>query len=130
MMSHGQTPASAENDKPAVLVAGGCGFLGRNFVSMLVERNICSRIRVVDRLMPAMAFLATDHAAAFASPVVEYQQGDLSRQPAVDKAFASLTFHFVFNLTYDGIAFGQVGSVRHAQGTLLSSLTAAWSCSV
>jgi nucleoside-diphosphate-sugar epimerase len=100
--------AETADGKPAVLVAGGCGFIGRNFVAMLVERNLCSRIRVVDRLMPAMGFLAPDHEAAFGSPSVEYQQGDLSRQAAVDKAFAGATFSYIFNLTYDGIPFGQV----------------------
>ena len=45
-------------EAPSALILGGCGFVGRNMVAMLVELGLCSRIRVVDRTMPAMAFLA------------------------------------------------------------------------
>ena len=97
--------------KPAVLILGGCGFVGRNLVGMLVEKELCAKIRVVDKTMPAMAFLAPDQKAAFDSPIVEYVQGDLSRQAAVDKAFGGASFQYVFNLTYDGIPFGQADEV-------------------
>ena len=98
-------------DKPSVLVLGGCGFVGRNLVAMLVDRELCSHIRVVDLTMPAMAFLAPAHQAAFDSPLVEYKQGDLSRDAAVAKAFEGAKFEYVFNLTYDGVPFGQTDEV-------------------
>ena len=59
-------------------------------VAWLVDRGLCARIRVVDRTMPAMAFLAPVHKAAFAAPEVEYKQADLTRQAGVDKAFTGI----------------------------------------
>ena len=76
----------------SVLVLGGCGFAGRHLVSLLVDQG-CQRIRVVDKLMPAMAFLSAEHSAAFASAAVEYRQADLSRQQGLEKAFDGGGFH-------------------------------------
>ena len=94
-----------------MLVLGGCGFVGRYLVALLVERGLCSRVRVVDKVMPAMASLSPAHKAVFASPLVEYKQADLSRQAGVEKAFEGGGFAFVFNLTYDGIGYGQADEV-------------------
>ena len=54
-------------EAPSALILGGCGFVGRNLVQHLVEKKLCSKIKVVDRTMPAMAFLSDVHKAAFAS---------------------------------------------------------------
>ena len=106
-------PAASPAGAPSVLILGGCGFVGRHLVALLVERRLCSKVRVVDKLMPAMAALSEEHKQAFASPLVEYKQADLSRQVGVDKAFEGATFTFVFNLTFDGQAsqFGQADEV-------------------
>jgi len=103
--------AKPADGKPSVLVLGGCGFVGRNLVAMLVHRGLCSHIRVVDKLMPAMGFFAPPHQEAFDSPVVAFKQGDLSRDAAVAKAFDGASFDFVFNLTFDGVPFGQPDEV-------------------
>jgi len=76
---------------------------------MLVERDLCSHICVVDKVMPVMAFMAQVHQAAFEK--VEYKQADLSRQQAVDKVFENACYELVFNLTYDGIPYGQTDDV-------------------
>ena len=36
--------------KPRVLVLGGCGFVGRNFVTFLVQNDLASKIRVADKV--------------------------------------------------------------------------------
>lgn len=64
--------------KPNVLVLGGVGFIGRNFVKYLVDNNLAAKIRVVDKVLPSTAFLGDDHQAAFNNPIVEYQQGNLT----------------------------------------------------
>ena len=96
------------SDLPSALILGGCGFVGRNLVWTLVNRRLCSRIRVVDKTLPALAFLAGPHEDAFKDEVVEFKQADLSRQAGVEKAFDGEPFDFVFNVTYDGVPFGQV----------------------
>ena len=112
-------------EKPNVLVLGGCGFVGRNLVAMLVSKELCAKIRVVDRTMPAMAYMCDAHKAAFAAPVVEFKQADLSRQQGVDKAFDGESFKYVFNLTYDGIPFGQGDEVYEQRVTMPSRLCGA-----
>jgi len=62
--------------KPTVLVLGGCGFIGRNLVAYLVKKDLCSHIRVVDKVLPSVAYLGPAHSGAFASPVVKFKQGN------------------------------------------------------
>ena len=68
----------------SVLVLGGCGFIGRHLVSMLVDANVPT-IRVVDKVsmmmmmtttsslvfqvLPQIAHLNEKHAAAFAKVI-------------------------------------------------------------
>lgn len=51
--------------KPRVLVLGGVGFIGRNFVTYLIENDLCDKVRVVDKVIPKTAFLNARQAAAF-----------------------------------------------------------------
>lgn len=112
-------------EKPNVLVLGCCGFVGRNLVAMLVGKELCAKIRVVDKTMPALAFMCDAHKAAFEAPVVEFKHADLSRQQGVDKAFDGESFKYVFNLTYDGIPFGQGDEIYEQRVTMPSRLCGA-----
>eukprot|EP00735_Rhodelphis_limneticus_P001470 TRINITY_DN12094_c0_g1::TRINITY_DN12094_c0_g1_i1::g.9686::m.9686 TRINITY_DN12094_c0_g1::TRINITY_DN12094_c0_g1_i1::g.9686 ORF type:complete len:371 (-),score=139.09,Epimerase/PF01370.16/6.6e-19,NAD_binding_10/PF13460.1/6.7e-08,3Beta_HSD/PF01073.14/6e-07,RmlD_sub_bind/PF04321.12/1.4e-06,NAD_binding_4/PF07993.7/2.6e+02,NAD_binding_4/PF07993.7/0.2,NAD_binding_4/PF07993.7/3.3e+03,Saccharop_dh/PF03435.13/0.035,Saccharop_dh/PF03435.13/1.2e+03,Polysacc_synt_2/PF02719.10/0.045,Polysacc_synt_2/PF02719.10/ len=88
------------SSKPNVLVLGGLGFVGRNFVTYLVENDLCSKIRVADKTLPATAFLNPRHKAAFDNPIVEYKQANLTRQANVEKIFNTedgTKWNFVFN---------------------------------
>jgi len=108
----------------SVLVLGGCGFTGRHLVSLLVDQG-CQRIRVVDKPMPAMAFLSPTHSAAFASPAVEYRQADLTRQQGLEKAFDGGGFQVVFNLTFDAVTYGQTDEVYQQMVVDLTAKVAA-----
>ncbi|CAG8547860.1 6186_t:CDS:2 [Ambispora leptoticha] len=66
---------------PTVLVIGGVGFIGRHVVTYLVENNLASEIRVVDKVLPHTAFLNERQNEAFRK---------------VEKDGSS--FDFVFNL--------------------------------
>jgi len=70
---------------PKVLVLGGVGFIGRNMVKYLVDNNVASQIRVVDKVLPQTAFLGAAHAAAFEK--VEYKQANLTSAAGLKKAF-------------------------------------------
>lgn len=61
---------------PTVLVLGGVGFIGRNFVAHLVENGLAAEIRVIDKVILQTAYLNKRFQAAFEQ--VEFQQGDLS----------------------------------------------------
>ena len=62
---------------PNVLILGGVGFIGRNLVSLLVENNLAAYIRVVDKVLPATAYLSDAHKKVFADPKVEFKQANL-----------------------------------------------------
>jgi nucleoside-diphosphate-sugar epimerase len=71
------------------LILGGCGFIGRNLVKYLLDNNLASTIRVVDKRAPFMSFLSPDHKAALLNKeYVEFVQADLSEDDMVDAAFA------------------------------------------
>ena len=94
----------------AVLILGGCGFVGRHLVAHLVEKAPAAKIRVVDKVIPAMANLGSLK-AAFDNPTVEFKQANLTSQAGIEKAFDGCDFSFVFNLTFDRIDFGQSDEV-------------------
>ena len=74
---------------------------------MLVKQGLCSKVHVVDKLLPTMAFLSPEAKEAFEVPLVVFKQAKLSSQSGIDKAFEAGPFDFVFNLTYDSITSGQ-----------------------
>lgn len=55
----------------------GCGFIGRNFVEFLIDNDVASYIRVVDKLPPQVAWLNKRHSLAFKDPRVEHVSANL-----------------------------------------------------
>lgn len=73
--------------KPRVLVLGGLGFVGRNLVCYLVENELCSKIRAVDKVPPQTAWLNERHKEAFHHSSVEFKSANLINPGSVEKAF-------------------------------------------
>jgi len=98
--------------KPNVLVLGGVGFIGRNFVKYLVDNKLSDKIRVVDKVLPAIAFLGSEHQEAFNNPTVEFMQGNLTSADSVAKIFTlpEGKFNLVFNLAAE-TKYGQTDAV-------------------
>lgn len=97
---------------PNVLVLGGVGFIGRNFVKYLVDNKVAGKIRVVDKVLPSIAFLGPDHQEAFNHPSVEFMQGNLTSAESVAKVFTlpEGKFNLVFNLAAE-TKYGQTEAV-------------------
>jgi nucleoside-diphosphate-sugar epimerase len=72
----------------SVLVLGGMGFIGRSFVKYLVDFDLATHIRVVDKTLPSMAYLSPAFEAAMSAPRVEYVNGSLQSPESIDRAFA------------------------------------------
>lgn len=83
--------------KPRVLVLGGTGYIGRNLVQHLIENDLTSKVRVADKVLPALAGLSEAQKAAFAK--VDFKQRNLSRQNTIAAVFDDeAPFDYVFNL--------------------------------
>lgn len=68
--------------KPRVLVLGGAGMIGRNFVKYLVDRDLVSVVRVADKTMPEISYfrhgrsycIRFSRVLTYASLVILYMQ--------------------------------------------------------
>ncbi|KAE9049142.1 hypothetical protein PR002_g36 [Phytophthora rubi] len=86
--------------KPRVLVLGGAGMIGRNFVKYLIDRDLVAAVRVADKTMPEISYFCAPHKQAFADERVKFVQADLTRDAHVDRAFNAEfgPYDYVFNL--------------------------------
>jgi len=87
--------------KPNVIVLGGLGFIGRNFVEYLVDNNLVGKIRVADKVLPDLAGLTEKQMKLFkgSTAVVEFKQANLAREVMVTKVFdTDFKVDYVFNL--------------------------------
>jgi len=86
--------------KPNVLVLGGCGFIGRNFIEYLTDNNLADKIRVADKVLPDTAGLTAKQLALFKNNVVEFKQANLAREAHVNKVFddGGIKWDLVVNL--------------------------------
>ncbi|EDO44998.1 predicted protein [Nematostella vectensis] len=86
------------SDKPSVIILGGLGFVGRNLVCYLVDNELCSKIRAVDKVPPQTAWLNERHKAAFEHSSVEFRSANLVHATSVEKVFLDAKeFDFCIN---------------------------------
>jgi len=88
-------------EKPNVLVLGGLGFIGRNFVEYLLNNNLAGKIRVADKGLPELVGLSKKQLETFKNKdLVDVKQLNLAREAMVNKAFddGGLTWDLVVNL--------------------------------
>jgi len=97
--------------KPKVLVLGGVGFIGRNFVKYLVDNDLASEIRVLDKLPISLAFFSEAHKKTFANEKVTTKQANLCSPQSIEKCFATEgTWDIVVNLAAE-TKYGQTEEV-------------------
>jgi len=70
------------------LILGGVGFIGRNLVKYLLDNNLATNIRVLDKVLAVTAFMSAEHRAAFDDPRVVFKQANLSSPASIKKNFA------------------------------------------
>lgn len=65
-------------EKPSVLIIGGLGYIGR-FLTLHIHRNqLASDVRIVDKALPQLAWLAPEFVAACSGD--KFMQADASRE--------------------------------------------------
>ncbi|KAF2836177.1 NAD dependent epimerase/dehydratase family protein [Patellaria atrata CBS 101060] len=91
-------PASAGSEKPAVLVIGGLGYVGRFLALHIHQNSLASEVRLVDKQLPDLAWLAPEFAEACSKD--KFMQADASRQQSLSRIFdraSGREFDYVFN---------------------------------
>ncbi|KAF2200198.1 NAD dependent epimerase/dehydratase family protein [Delitschia confertaspora ATCC 74209] len=92
-----QTTAQ-DSGKPAVLIIGGLGYIGRFLTRYIHENNLASEIRIVDKHLPELAWLAPEFQEACSKE--RFMQADASRPQSLERIFTrpnNLQFDYVFN---------------------------------
>ncbi|KAI8373920.1 hypothetical protein EDC96DRAFT_497956 [Choanephora cucurbitarum] len=85
-------------EKPNVLILGGVGFVGRNFVHYLLANELVGEIRVADKMLPQTAYLSETFQKDFSR--VEFKQANLINQASIAACFDRQDgnqFDYVFN---------------------------------
>lgn len=92
------TITGPSDDKPAVLIIGGLGYIGR-FLALYIHRNnLASEVRLVDKVLPQLARLAPEFAEACSDD--KFMQADASKETSLDRMFTLASgrhFSYVFN---------------------------------
>ncbi|KAA6415961.1 MAG: hypothetical protein FRX48_00680 [Lasallia pustulata] len=90
--------SSPAADKPAVLIIGGLGYIGRFLALHIHRHSLASTVLLVDKVLPQLAWLAPEFTAA-CSPS-NFVQADASREASLAKLFdrpAGQQWDYVFN---------------------------------
>uniref|UniRef100_T1HA61 Epimerase domain-containing protein n=1 Tax=Rhodnius prolixus TaxID=13249 RepID=T1HA61_RHOPR len=80
-----------------VLIFGGCGFVGRNLVELLIDEGYATFVRVVDKVPPQVAWLNKKHQKIFNDARVEFRSANLINQASCEIAFEGAKFDYVIN---------------------------------
>ncbi|KAL8944240.1 MAG: hypothetical protein Q9211_000670 [Gyalolechia sp. 1 TL-2023] len=73
------------DEKPAVLIIGGLGYVGRFLALHLHQNQLACSIRLVDKVLPQLARLAPEFSEACSSS--NFMQADASREQSLTKIF-------------------------------------------
>ena len=76
-------------EKPAVLIIGGLGYIGRFLALYIQQNNLASEVRIVDKVLPQLAWLAPEFEEACSKD--KFMQADASKERKLTSAFSSVT---------------------------------------
>jgi len=105
------------------IIFGGTGFIGRNLVHFLIENNVASYIRVVDKVPPQVAWLNKTHKETFNDPKIEFRSSNLINPVSCAASCDGEEFDFAINCAGE-TKLGQTDPVYH-EGILKVSLNCA-----
>ncbi|KAJ5179166.1 hypothetical protein N7492_002376 [Penicillium capsulatum] len=73
------------DQKPSVLIIGGLGFIGRHLALHIHQNNLASEVRLVDKVLPQLAWLAPEFEEACSKD--KFVQADASREQHLPRIF-------------------------------------------
>lgn len=65
-------------EKPSVLIIGGLGYIGRFLALHIQKNNLASEVRIVDKVLPQLAWLAPEFEEACSKE--KFMQADASKE--------------------------------------------------
>lgn len=65
-------------EKPAVLIIGGLGYIGRFLALHIHQNSLASEVRIVDKVLPQLAWLAPEFEEACSQD--KFMQADASKE--------------------------------------------------
>ncbi|KKK13525.1 hypothetical protein P175DRAFT_0455087 [Aspergillus ochraceoroseus IBT 24754] len=77
--------ADTQAQKPAVLIIGGLGFIGRHLSLYIHENHLASEVRLIDKVLPQLAWLAPEFEDACSKD--KFVQADASREQHFARIF-------------------------------------------
>ncbi|KAF1840422.1 NAD dependent epimerase/dehydratase family protein [Cucurbitaria berberidis CBS 394.84] len=89
---------SSDQEKPAVLIIGGLGYTGRHLAKYIHDNKLASEIRIVDKHLPELAWLAPEFKEACSRE--RFIQADAAQEKSLPRIFdreGGAQFDFVFN---------------------------------
>ncbi|KAK4192791.1 hypothetical protein QBC35DRAFT_202679 [Podospora australis] len=72
-------------EKPSVLIIGGLGYIGRFLALHIHKNNLASDVRIVDKVLPQLAWLPSEFEEACAGS--KFVQADASREQSLPRIF-------------------------------------------
>ncbi|KAI1437637.1 hypothetical protein GGR50DRAFT_692152 [Xylaria sp. CBS 124048] len=87
-----------DSEKPSVLIIGGLGYIGRFLAKHIHDNNLASELRLVDKVLPQLAWLAPEFEQACSS--TNFMQADASKEQALPRIFDRVDgkqWDYVFN---------------------------------
>ncbi|KAH3909035.1 hypothetical protein HBI56_125830 [Parastagonospora nodorum] len=88
----------AASEKPSVVIIGGLGYTGRNLTKYLYDNKLASEIRIVDKHLPELAWLAPEFKEACSRE--RFVQADAAQERSLPRVFdreGGKQFDYVFN---------------------------------
>ncbi|KAG6241952.1 hypothetical protein E4U25_005128 [Claviceps purpurea] len=73
------------DDKPSVLIIGGLGYVGRFLALHIHQNKLASDVRLVDKVLPQLAWLAPEFSEACSQD--KFMQADASRSDSLARIF-------------------------------------------
>jgi len=73
------------SEKPSVLIIGGLGYIGRFLAQHIHQHGLASSIRLVDKVLPQLAWLAPEFEEACSKD--NFMQADASKEQALARIF-------------------------------------------
>lgn len=66
------------SEKPSVLIIGGLGYIGRFLAKHIHDNGLASELRLVDKVLPQLAWLAPEFETACSA--ANFMQADASKE--------------------------------------------------